>query len=143
KVLANSTSYGAFAEMNPVHRRTKRPTPVERFGLAREIVEVETPEEPGRWCFPPLAASIAGAARLMLAMLERCVSDFDGTYAFCDTDSMAVVANQDGGLVECEGGSRTSPQGRDAIQALSFSQVTEIVERFRALSPYDSEVVPA
>ena len=40
----------------------------------------------------------------MLALLERCVADRGGTYAMCDTDSMAIVATKDGGPVPCPGG---------------------------------------
>ena len=57
---------------------------------------VSTPEEPGAYFFSPFAACIAGAARLMLALLERCVTDAGGWYAMCDTDSMAIVATKDG-----------------------------------------------
>lgn len=35
----------------------------------------------------------------MLALLERVVTDQGGSYAFCDTDSMAVVATDNGNLV--------------------------------------------
>ena len=37
-------------------------------------------------------ASITAAARLMLALLEREVTKVGGSYAFCDTDSLAIVA---------------------------------------------------
>ena len=53
---------------------------------------------------PPVAALIVAGARLMLAMLEKCVTDRGGNYAFCDTDSMEIVATEFGGLYECEGG---------------------------------------
>ncbi len=100
------------------------------------------PEEPGEFCFPPLAALITAAARLMLAMLERCVTDLGGTYAFCDTDSMAIVATKTGGLVPCGGGPHRLPGGTAAIRALSWAQVDGIVTRFAALNPYDRTVVP-
>ena len=35
-------------------------------------------------------------------MLERSVSDRNGTYLFCDTDSMCIVATEFGGMVDCE-----------------------------------------
>ena len=51
-----------------------------------------------------IAALIPSAARLMLAVLERTVTDFGGYYAFCDTDSMAVIATAEyGGMIECPG----------------------------------------
>jgi hypothetical protein len=91
---------------------------------------------PGEFCFPPLASLITGGARLMLALLERCVSDVGGDYVMEDTDSMAVVATEDGGLVPCPGGPHELQDGRRAVRALSFQQVDGIAGRFRQLSPY-------
>ena len=59
---------------------------------------------PGEFCFPPLASLITGGSHLLLALLERLVTDCGGTYAMEDTDSMAIVASQQGGLVACPGG---------------------------------------
>lgn len=78
----------------------------------------------------------------MLAMLERGVTDRGGAYAFCDTDSLAIVATEHGGLVPCPGGPLRVPGGRPAIQALSWDQVREIQRAFEALNPYDQKVVP-
>ncbi len=63
-----------------------------------------TVELPGPWYFPPVSALITAGGRLLLAMLERMVTDAGGTYLMCDTDSMAIVASEHGGLVECKGG---------------------------------------
>ena len=88
-------------------------TPVVVHGRKEPFSDrVAAPEDPGRYCFPPFASCITGAARLMLAMLERCVTDLGGTWAFCDTDSMAIVATDEGGLVPCPGGPE-STAGRD------------------------------
>src|SRR5207237_8448776 len=95
------------------------------------------PENTGRFWFPPVAALIPAAARLMLALLERLISDAGGVHAFCDTDSMAIVANETGGLVRCPGGPHVLPDGREAIRALSRTQVDEIVPRFTSLNPFD------
>ncbi len=65
---------------------------------------VAHPDVPGEYCFPPLASLITGAARLMLALLEHTVTALGGTYAMEDTDSMAVVATERGGLFPCPGG---------------------------------------
>ena len=78
----------------------------------------------------------------MLAILERLITGLDGTYAFCDTDSMAIVATERGELIPCPRGRHTKPDGREAIQALSRTQVAAIVERFQALKPYDPNVIP-
>jgi hypothetical protein len=78
------------------------------------------PEIPGEFCSPLLASLITGGGRLMLALLEKCVTDLGGTYAMEDTDSMAIVANEHGGLVECPGGPYQTRKGAAAIKALSF-----------------------
>jgi hypothetical protein len=77
----------------------------------------------------------------MLALLERCVTDLSGTYAMEDTDSMAIVATQRGGLIECEGGAHRKG-GKPAIKALSWAQVAAIATRFEALNPYDRDAIP-
>lgn len=78
----------------------------------------------------------------MLALLENCVSQLGGTYAMEDTDSMAIVATEHGGMVPCEGGPHRIKDGRAAIKALSWKQVAGIAERFGALNPYDCDAVP-
>jgi len=42
---------------------------------------LSAPEEPGRFCYPPIAGVITAGARLLLALLERCVIDHGGTWA--------------------------------------------------------------
>jgi hypothetical protein len=58
-----------------------------------------------------------------------------------DTDSMAIVATQRGGLVACPGGPYTVKDGREAIRALSWEQVAEVVALFAQLNPYDRTAV--
>ena len=145
KVLANSGSYGIYAEMIRHERPAGSP---ERVTVhpgtgAAFTAKVTAPEEPGAYCFPPIAACITGAARLMLALLERAVTDAGGTWAFCDTDSMAIVATPTGGdLIACPGGDQHLPDGTPAIRALSHAQVDTIRERFTALNPYRAGAVP-
>jgi hypothetical protein len=146
KVLANATSYGIFAEMNRHEvggSSDNKQVPVEVYGSGASPFEamVGAPEEPGAYCFPPIAACIAGAARLMLALLERRVTDLGGTYANTDTDAMAIVATRDGGRVPCLGGPYRF-KGKAAIKALSWDEVEAIRMRFAALNPYDRSVVP-
>src|SRR5262249_30756804 len=114
------------------------------FGLWNQTRRVKHPEDPGEFSFPPLAATTTAGARLLLAMLERVVTGLsgrDGAYAFCDTDSMAIVSTKEGGLVKCPGGSWHQRSG-ESVRALSWAQVDEIRERFNALNPYDREAVP-
>lgn len=131
KVLANSTSYGVFAELTPKTQANE--VDIELWSGTGEPWTASTtnPETPGRWCFPPLAACITAAARLMLALLEHHVTSAGGTYAFCDTDSMAIVATRNGGERIAKG-----------VKALSWSQVDDIVARFETLNPYDRTLVP-
>jgi hypothetical protein len=82
-VLANSGSYGIYAEMIRDERpRTPSPCTVPRDAVHHESA---APEEPGEYCFPPIAAHITGAAQLMLAFLEHTVEEAGGTWMFCDT----------------------------------------------------------
>lgn len=142
KVLANAASYGIYAEMN--RKESEEKVRVTCHGIDAEpfACRVAHPDEPGEFCFPPLAALITGAARLMLALLEHCVTAAGGTYAMEDTDSMAIVATEHGGLVACRGGSLRTTDGLEAVCALSWKQVRAISDRFAALSPYDREAIP-
>jgi hypothetical protein len=141
KVLANATSYGIFAEMR--REEALKDVPVTCYGIDPDpfTCKVRNPERPGEYCFPPLASLITAAARLMLALLERCVTDLGGTYAMEDTDSMAIVATQRGGLIECDGGTHRKAR-KTAIKALSWAQVAAIAKRFEALNPYDRTAIP-
>jgi len=141
KVLGSSTSFGIFGEMVRQELPMGRKEKVAGFGLDEPFqCAVNAPERPGEYCFPPLAAMITGGARLMLAMLERCVTDLGGIYAMCDTDSMAIVASEDGGLLPCPGGPSRTLNEREAIRALSWADEELIRERFAGLNPYDREV---
>lgn len=145
KVLANSSSYGIYAEMVRHHLRRDAKETVTVHGLDDKPFKdrVAHPESPGEFSFPPIAACITGAARLMLALTEKLVTDQGGgTYAFCDTDSMAIVATETGGPVTCPGGPHQTTDGREAIQALSWDQVENIRARFQGLNPYNRAVIP-
>jgi len=92
---------GIFAEMNPEELSSKERARVEVFGLnAPFICPSNAPETPGPFFFAPIAAWIPAAARLMLAVVERLVADAGGTYAFCDTDSMAPKRRHPAGLLQ-------------------------------------------
>jgi hypothetical protein len=143
KVFANAASYGIFVQMDRDETPKNKPAKVTAYGRAGGFsCRTTAPEDPGNFCFPPIGAVITAAARLMLALLERCVTDAGGSYALADTDSMAIVASREGGLVACEGGAYQLPDGSPAIRALSWSQVDAIVAHFEALNPYDRSAVP-
>jgi hypothetical protein len=103
---------------------------------------VNAPEVPGRYFFSPLAAVITGAARLMLALAQRSVSEHGGIHVMCDTDSLAIVSTAHGGLIPCLGGPERLSDGREAVRALSWTNVETIREMFTTLNPYDQATVP-
>jgi len=129
KVLANAASYGILVEFVRQEQTDPVPVVVHADGDDPFSTSTLTPENPGAYCFPPVAAIITGAARLMLALLERSVTDLGGHYLFCDTDSMGIVATRAG-------------EAHSRIDALTFEEVDEIVGRFEVLNPYDRSVVP-
>jgi hypothetical protein len=129
KVLASATSYGIYAEMNPQASDGTR-VRVEGLDGAFET-QIPRPELPGEFYFGPLASVITGAARLMLALLERLVTDAGGSWAMADTDSMAVVASEFG----------VSAPGLDA-RVLPWAEVEAIRRRFETLNAYDRDAVP-
>jgi len=134
KVLANATSYGIYAEM--IREESDKKVYVTCHGIDAKpyACRVAHPDKTGEYCFPPLASLITGAARLMLALLEHCVTELEGTYAMEDTDSMAIVATEHGEMVPCH--------GVPAVKALSWELVRKISERFAALNLYDRSAVP-
>ena len=95
KILANSTSYGIFVEVN-VNDLDKAEAR-QCFGPSSQPFTVQTKkaEEPGRYFHPLLATLITGAARLMLGLAEKLINDAGLDWAFCDTDSMAIAKPDD------------------------------------------------
>jgi hypothetical protein len=141
KVLANATSYEIYAEMH--RQESEKKVEIQCQGIDGDpfSCKVIHPETPGEYCFPPLASLITGAARLMLALLEYSVRELGGTYAMEDTDSMAIVATETGGLVACTGGNEKTEEGKEAINALSWKQVEDIRDRFKVLNPYHRRAI--
>jgi hypothetical protein len=139
KVLGNSGSYGLFIQIDPETRRKAQKVRV-YSGEVMRTMDSEYIEKLGPWYFPPVASLITSGGRLLLAMLERCVQDNGGTYLFCDTDSMGIIASEKGGLVPCAGG-KSRLNGLEAIKALSLEQVKSIAVRFNDLNPYNPTLV--
>jgi hypothetical protein len=143
KILANAGCYGIYAEVNRHQVGKNDAKQVGIFSGEASITERATiMESSGPFYFPPVSALSTAAGRLLLAMLQKMVENADGTYLMCDTDSMAIVASEQGGLVECDGGTHKMADGRDAIKALSWSEAGKIVDRFKSLNPYDKKIVP-
>jgi hypothetical protein len=136
KATANGTAYGSPIELNPnEHRKGAWVTVHLPDGSSYQLHRGRT-EEPGRWFHPLIATLVAGAGRLLLATAMRLVSDLGGSWAFCDTDSVFIVATERGKLIPCAGGEHAMPNGEAAIKALSWEQTHAIVQRFEAVDPY-------
>ena len=91
KILANSTSYGIFVELNVQALERARAVKCYDFSGYGQPITTNKIEEPGRYFHPLLGTLITGAARLMLACAERNALDQGLDWAFCDTDSLAVA----------------------------------------------------
>jgi hypothetical protein len=127
KLMANSGAYGIYAEVNVSPTAAKKKLPGEVYSDISYLSPEVHDERPGTFSNPILASLITGGARLVLAMLEREVVKRGGIFAFCDTDSLAIVCGKD------------CPKG---IPCLQEGQIAEIVARFASMSPYDSTIVP-
>ncbi len=101
KITANATAYGSLARFD--RKDEPDPVSVSVYGPDDGSFADRTryPEDPGPFCFPPVAASITAGARLILALIERTLRDIGGAFAFMDTDSIAIVASPGGGPVPC------------------------------------------
>ena len=119
KILANATSYGIYMEVNVNRRGAPVPTVVHSATADPFKFSTDKAEETGTYFHPLLATLITGAARLMLAIAERQVSDSGLEWSFCDTDSIAIAKP-------------------DTIDGAAFAaKVENIVGWFEALNPYD------
>ncbi len=114
--------------------RAARPSRLLDCGRSKPVSR--RPRSPGRSAFPPLAASITGAARLLLAIAQAGVEARGGTYIACDTDSLLVVASEAGGLVACPGGIERLADGTPAVRALSWVEVDAVLVELDRLNPY-------
>ena len=88
KIIANSTSYGIYAQINTQNRKSK----VDVFGLNKFTTIVEKTEKLGERFNPILSTFITSGSRLVLTIVESILTSNNATHAFCDTDSMAVPA---------------------------------------------------
>ncbi len=119
KILANATSYGIFVEINVNRRSAPVSTIVHSATSAPFNFSTDKAEETGPYFHPLLATLITGAARLMLAIAERQVTDSGLEWSFCDTDSIAVAKPDE---MECE---------------QFAAKVNDVVSWFESLNPYD------
>ena len=142
KILANAGCYGIYAEVNRHQTGKNDAKQVGIFSGDINITERATVmERPGPFYFPPVALITSGG-RLLLSLLEKMVTEAGANYLMCDTDSMAIVSSEQGGLVPCNGGPHKMPNGEAAIKALSWAETMRIVDRFKTLNPYSKKGGP-
>jgi hypothetical protein len=91
---------------------------------ARVDADRGTVEAPGPWFFPALAASVTGAARLFLAVLQAATQARGGVFAYCDTDGALIPASPPGGLLA------------DGRRILPRAELAEILAGFDGLDPF-------
>jgi hypothetical protein len=131
KILANSI-YGFFVELIPEHFKQAKGVTVfsgdDCFPDSSRVIETR-----GKWFAPYLAALITSAGRLLLAILEVEVTRAGGTYLYCDTDSLAILASKRGGTLRIP--------GAHGHRILTWDEVDRITSKFRALNPYDPDTV--
>jgi hypothetical protein len=131
KILANSI-YGFFVELNPEIK--SKTVPVSVYSGEKKITDnSDLIENPGPWFFPPLASLITSSGRLLLAMAEARVKEKRGTYLFCDTDSLAIIASRNGGTLRIPGSS--------GVRILSWAQARAVANQFKLLNPYNRKIV--
>ena len=136
KILASATCFGIYAQMDRQDDDEKVEVICHGIDPDPYKCTVAHPEFPSEFWFSPLGSLIPAGARLILALLDHCISALHGTYVMEDTDSMAIVATEHGGFIPCPGGPFEMPDGRAAVRALSWKEVVEIVARFAKLNPY-------
>ena len=88
KILANSSSYGIFIEMNP--KSIAEDNDLKVYSNKQFSTKADTIENVGKYFNPIISVLITGHSRLMLAITETLLKRIGKVYAFCDTDSMAV-----------------------------------------------------
>jgi hypothetical protein len=128
KQMAAGGSYGIYAEINITPGKNAK---IPMAGTVYSDITYPSPkihdERPGTYANPIIATLVTGGARLMLALLESEVVKRGGAFAFCDTDSLAIV-----------GGSNCP----NNVPSITKDEVDAIVAQFNALNPYNRAIVP-
>jgi hypothetical protein len=134
KIAANAIAYGSPIELNSIEHRRPIATQVFRPDRSSYRTRVRPSEEPGRWFHPLLATLVAAGGRLLLAAAIASFREHGGCYATCDTDSLFIVATQDGKPAALAPG--------NAIPTLSWGQIEAVRRKFEPLNPYDKNLIP-
>jgi len=136
KIIANSL-YGIFAELNKNEYGKNAAKKLDVFSGEHKFSQsTHVVERPGHWQFPPAAALITAGGRLILAIVEWLVTQRGGSYLLTDTDSMLIVASENGGPAPC-----SCCDGKQFINALTWKQVEDICALLNGLNPYDRNTV--
>ena len=91
KLLANSTSYGIFVQLNVHDEERAQKQLVYVHGCRPFVTTTKKVEEPGPFFNPLIGTLITGAARLMLTLGQHRAQAEGLGWAFCDTDSIALT----------------------------------------------------
>lgn len=118
KILANSTSYGVFVQVNVDTEPQPRQVRVHTPDGSSFVCRTRKVERPGPYFHPLLATLITGAARLLLALAEYQTRVRGLDWVFCDTDSLAIA----------------KPAGMDEADFLRLA--LEVPAAFESLNPY-------
>ncbi len=120
KIIANSSCYGIFVELNVQEYARKQPVTYFSGDEKARTANLASIEVPGRYFHPLVATLTTGAARLMLGIAQSLAQKEGLDWAFCDTDSMALAR----------------PVG---MQEAKFIRLVEKVRGwFEQLNPYSS-----
>jgi hypothetical protein len=111
--VTNSLVFGNFWRFDPIRRKAD----------GRWVDD----ECPGPGNCVPIAATISAGAHLVLAVLEKLVSDRASLVAYRDTDSSIVPATATGGTLTLPNGTTT--------HMLSWQELDDILAVFAPLSP--------
>ncbi len=118
KILANSTSYGIFIEMQRDNAPKKETIRFSGPDGVFQNTQSTALEQPGNFFHPILGVTITGAARLMLALAEAEAVAQGLGWAFCDTDSLALAR----------------PAGMD--RGTFHKRAKTVIDWFEPLNPY-------
>jgi hypothetical protein len=101
KCLLCSGVYGLAVELNRKRFSKNNPQRIRIWAGEKELPPITSTEyeEPGKWCFPWVGSLVTGGGRLLLGILEKEVLVRGGSFLMTDTDSMAVIATEHGGLI--------------------------------------------
>lgn len=120
KIIANSSCYGIFVELNVQEYARKQTVTYLSSDKEARTANLASVEVPGRYFHPLVATLTTGAARLMLGAAEALAGQKSLTWAFCDTDSMALAC----------------PEGMPRFEFLE--RVEKVRGWFELLNPYTS-----